>query len=300
MTAEVAEKRDIYETITNKIVAKLETGVLPWLQPWAAGHAAGPACRPLRHNGERYQGVNVLALWASADDQGYSCPYWLTFQQAKELGGSVRKGEKGSPVVYVSTFTKKTGGDEGEEPTEEKIPFLKSYTVFNAEQCDGLPERYSLKSVIEHREPMERDAAADLFFKRTGGDVRHGGNRAFYQIDTDFVQMPDFDTFRDPQSYYAVLAHEMTHWTRHPSRLNRDMGRKNWGDAGYAMEELVAELGSAFLCADLELTPELRDDHASYIECWLKVLKSDKRAIFTASSHAAKAIEFLKGLQPVE
>src|SRR5215831_3330487 len=147
-------------------------------------------------------------------------------------------------------------------------------------------------------DPVQRIERAESFFAGTRADIRHGGNMAYYNIDRDFVQMPPFEAFRDAESYYASLAHECTHWTRHQSRLDRDLGRKKWGDAGYAMEELVAELGSAFLCADLDLTPEVRVDHAAYIAGWLEVLKSDKRAIFSAAAHAQKAADYLSRLQP--
>jgi antirestriction protein ArdC len=174
---------------------------------------------------------------------------------------------------------------------------MKGYTVFNAEQIEGLPAHFyattqPLNNAIERLDAVER------FFASTKATIKHGGNRAFYSPSLDFVQMPELPTFRDAESYYATLAHEATHWTRHESRLDRDLGRKRFGDAGYAMEELVAEIGAAFLCADLGITPETRDDHAAYIASWLKVLKDDKRAIFTAASHAQKAADFLNGLQP--
>jgi antirestriction protein ArdC len=194
----------------------------------------------------------------------------------------------------------RTAKDEttGEE-SARAIPFMKGYTVFNADQIDGLPEQYYAKPA-PRTETLPRISHAEAFFAATGATVRHGGNRAYYCISADHVQMPPFESFRDAESYYATLAHEETHWTMHASRLDRDFGRKRWGDEGYAMEELVAELGSAFLCADLELTPEVREDHASYIGNWLKVLKEDKRAVFTAASHAQRAVDFLNGLQKAE
>ena len=169
--------------------------------------------------------------------------------------------------------------------------------MFNAEQIDGLPAHYTAPAAPQI-DPVSRIAAADAFFAATRADIRHGGDRAYYAIHPDYVQMPVFESFRDAESYYATLAHEMTHWTRHASRLDREFGRERWGDEGYAAEELVAELGSAFLSADLGLTPEPRDDHAAYIASWLKVLKDDKRAIFTAAAHAERAVAFLHGLQP--
>jgi antirestriction protein ArdC len=291
----LSEKLDVYSRVTNKIVADLERGNLTWLQPWQAGHQAGPVSRPLRAGGKAYRGVNVLMLWASAIEKGYSCPLWLTYKQAAELGGQVRKGEKGSLVVYADTFTR-TGTDDKGADVEIEIPFMKGYTVFNAEQIDGLPGHF-YATVPPLNQNIDRLDNVERFFANTKVTIQHGGNRAFYSPDRDIVQMPELQTFRDRESYYATLAHEMTHATRHESRLNRDLGRKRFADAGYAMEELVAEIGAAFLCADLGITPETREDHAAYVASWLKVLKDDKRAIFTAASHAQKAADYLHGLQ---
>ncbi|MCA9078637.1 MAG: DUF1738 domain-containing protein [Planctomycetaceae bacterium] len=290
------QRTDVYTRVTDKIIADLTRGVRPWHRPWQAEYAAGRITRPLRHNGEPYHGVNILMLWAEAEQRGLACPYWLTFQQAKQLGGHVRKGEKGSTVVYASSFQKTETGTDGQE-IEETIPFLKQYTVFNAEQCEGLPERYSelAETPRDDLQPVERVSS---FVAETGAEVRTGGTRAYYAIGGDYIQMPPLPTFRDAESHAGTLLHELTHFTRHPSRLDRDLGRKRFGDAGYAMEELVAELGAAFLCADLGVTPEVREDHASYIDSWLQVLQQDKRAIFTAASHASKAVDYLHSLQP--
>jgi len=146
-------------------------------------------------------------------------------------------------------------------------------------------------------DPVERIEAAETFFSATGADISYGGNRAYYAILQDRIQLPPFETFCTVESFYATLAHETTHWTRHPSRLDRDFGRKRWGDEGYAHEELVAELGAAFLAAGLGITPEVRDDHSAYIASWLEVLKNDKRAIFTAAAHAQRAADYLHSLQ---
>jgi len=289
-------KQDVYERITNRIVAELEQGVRPWFKPWNAEHAAGRITRPLRFNGVPYQGINVLMLWGEAVAKGYAAPIWMTFKQALELGGHVRKGEKGSLVVYADRIRRtETDADTGEE-IDREIPFLKGYTVFCVDQIEDLPAQFY--SPAEPRlDPVQRIERADSFFAATGADIRHGGNQAYYSITHDHVQMPPFESFRDAESYYATLAHECTHWTRHPSRLEREFGRKRWGDEGYAMEELVAELGSAFLSADLDLCLQPRADHAAYIASWLKVLKNDKRAIFTAASHAQRAADYLIGLQ---
>lgn len=295
-TATKTPRVDIYTRVTDRIVADLEQGVRPWLKPWNAEHAAGRICRPLRHNGQAYNGINILMLWESAQSHGFASPFWLTFRQALELGGHVRKGEHGTPVVYASTFKRKESDEDAEEAGID-IPFLKEYTVFSADQCEGLPSRFH-ELAAPVAEVPERIARADAFFAKTRADIRHGGTMASYTVQGDFIRMPQFETFRDAESHTATLAHELTHWTRHPSRLDRSYGRKRFGDEGYAMEELVAELGSAFLCADLAITPEVREDHASYLEGWLTVLKNDRRAIFSAASHASKACDYLHGLQP--
>jgi antirestriction protein ArdC len=297
MSKITAVRPDVYSRITDKIVADLERGVRTWLRPWNAEHAAGRIIRPLRHNGIPYKGINVVMLWAAAEIKGYGCPLWLTFKQALELGGNVRKGETGELVVYADRISRTETNDKGEE-LEREIPFLKGYTVFNAEQCDGLPAQYTAKAAPPALTPLQRIAAADRFFAATGAEIRHGGTRAFYAEKPDYVQMPPFETFRDAESYAATLGHECVHWTKHGTRLARDMGRVKWGDEGYAREELVAELGSAFLCADLRITPEARDDHAAYIATWLKVLKDDKRLVFSAASHAQRAVDYLHSLQP--
>jgi antirestriction protein ArdC len=289
-------RSDVYTRVTNAIIADLEKGVRPWLQPWNAGHAAGPITRPLRIGGQPYKGINVLMLWTSAMTQNFSAPIWMTFKQAKELNASVKKGSKGSLVVYADRITKMETDDHGEEQ-ERDIYFMKGYTVFNAEQIEGLPPHF-YATVAAPLDAAQRIDSADQFFANTGADIRHGGNQAYYAPGPDHVQMPPFVSFRDAESYCATLAHEMTHWTKHASRLDRDFGRRKFGDEGYAREELVAEIGAAFLCSDLGITPEPRDDHASYLDHWLKVLKEDKRAIFQAAAHAQRAVDFLHGLQP--
>lgn len=289
-------RHDVYTRVTDAIIAELEKGVRPWLKPWNAEHMAGRINRPLRHNGQPYKGVNVLMLWLAAEMQGFAAPIWMTFKQAKELGASVKKGAKGSLVVYADRITRTETGEDGED-TERDIYFMKGYTVFNVEQVEGLPPHF-YASAAPQLDPAQRIEAADLYFANTGATIRHGGNQAYYATEADYIQLPPFESFRDAESYCATLAHEMTHWTKHPARLDRDFGRKRFGDQGYAREELVAEIGAAFLCCDLGITPEPRDDHASYLDHWLKVLKEDKRAIFQAAACAQKAVEYLHGLQP--
>jgi antirestriction protein ArdC len=290
-----SERQDVYTRITDKIIADLEQGVRTWMKPWNAGNTAGRITRPLRHNGVPYSGINILMLWAEAVTHGFTAPIWMTFRQATELSAHVRKGEKGSLVVYANAISRTEEGDNGEE-TEREIHYMKGYTVFNVEQIDGLPEHYYGKPEIQTT-PALRIAHAEEFFAATKTEIRYRGDRAYYSQDGDYIQMPIIESFRDAESFYATLAHESAHWTKHPARLDRSFDRKTWGDEGYAREELVAELASAFLCADLGLTPEVRDDHASYIAEWLKVLQNDKRAIFSAAAHAQKAVDYLHGLK---
>jgi antirestriction protein ArdC len=260
------ERADVYARITNKIVADLEKGVRPWMQPWSAGHAIGRVARPLRHNGLPYSGVNVLLLWSEAMARGYTSPIWMTFKQAIELGGAVRNGETGTMVVFASRFTKTEVGAGGEE-FDREIPFLKAYTAFNVGQIDGLPDRYYARAEPV-RDPVERIEHADRFFANTGAVIRHGGDKAFYSPAGDFIQMPPFATFHDAASYVAMLSHEACHWTAAPHRVNRDLSRYGKDKSERAREELLAELGSCFLCADLGIVPELepRPDHVAYLD----------------------------------
>jgi antirestriction protein ArdC len=198
-------------------------------------------------------------------------------------------------VVYADRIAR-TATDENGEDVQRAIPFLRSYTVFNVEQIDGLPAHYYGRP----SDPLpltKRIEQAEQFIAGTRAKIRHGGNQAFYSVVDDCVQLPLFEFFKDSEGYYATGLHELTHWTRHPSRLAREFGRKRFGDAGYATEELVAELGAAFLCADLQITAETRDDHAAYIGSWLQALKNDKRLVFTAASHAQRACAYLHQLQ---
>jgi antirestriction protein ArdC len=289
---DTTERKDVYSRITAQIVEHLERGVRPWIRPWNAEHAAGRITRPLRHNGQPYSGINILSLWMSALAQNFTAPIWMTFRQASELDAHVRKGEKGSLVVYANAITRTEHDDKTGEDTEHEIPYMKGYTVFNVEQIEGLPEIYYAKATPT-RDPVARIEHAEKFFASVGAAIKHGGNRAYYAQELDYVQMPPFEAFRDAESYYATLAHEVTHWTKHPQRLDRDLGRKSYGDEGYSREELVAELGSAFLCADLELHQEPREENAAYIAIWLEVLKNDNRAIFAAAAHAQRAADYL-------
>jgi antirestriction protein ArdC len=291
-------RADVYTRITERIVAELEKGVRPWVQPWGAGNAGGRVTRPLRHNGQPYTGLNVLLLWSEAMARGFASPMWMTFRQASELDAHVRKGESGTTVVYASRSTKTEVDSHGGE-VERDIPFLKAYTVFNCDQIEGLPDHYYRKPepVID---PLERIADAEIFFANTGAVIRHGGAKAFFSPSSDQVQMPPFETFRDAASYYAVLGHECVHWAGASHRLDRDLSRYHKDRTERAREELVADIGASFLCADLGIVPEMepRPDHASYVESWLRVLEGDRKAIFQAAAHAQRAVAYLHGLQP--
>lgn len=290
------ENADVYARVTQKIIDDLEKGNLTWRKPWNSSEMEGRIMRPLRWNETPYTGINILLLWSAAAERGYHLPHWMTFNQAVELKANVRKGEKGTQIVYADKILKPEENDQGEIEIT-KIPFLKTYTVFNTSQIEGLPNHYYEIPETEHVNQQERIDSLELFFQNTKADI-YTGTMAAYSVTTDRVQIPPFVAFHTPNDYYATLAHEITHWTRHPSRLDRDFGRKRFGDEGYAKEELVAELGSCFLASDLGYEPLPEEQHAAYIQSWLKALKDDKRLIFSAASHAQKAVEFLHSLQP--
>ena len=289
---------DIYARITDRIVADLEQGVRPWVQPWSTRNTAGRITRPLRHNGTPYQGINIILLWSEALARGFASNIWMTFKQAVELGGHVRKGESGSTVVYASQFTR-TETDEHGDDVERGIPFLKAYSVFNVDQIDGLPDQY-YGAPAPAIDPVARITHADTFFDGTGAKIVYGGTQAFYAPSTDHIQLPVFESFRDAEAFVAIRAHETIHWTASPHRVNRDLSRYHKDRSERSREELIAELGSVFLCADLGIVPELepRPDHASYLASWLEVLSNDKRFIFSAAAHAQRAVAYLHDLQP--
>jgi antirestriction protein ArdC len=283
---------DIYQDVTDTIIAALETGARPWSRSW---DLVGNFDMPHRHNGQFYRGINVPILWCANHNAGHTSPYWLTYQQAQEIGGQVRKGEKGTRIVYFSMFEK-----ERDTGKIDKIPFLKTYTAFNACQIDGLaPKFYAKPEPMAPRAPFEAITKADQFVAATGATIDHGGNRAAYSPSHDLIRMPNRDQFHDAQAYYATLLHELTHWTGHASRLDRISTTKR-GEVEYAQEELIAELGAAFLCAELRISAEPREDHTAYIASWLRVLKNDKKAIFRAASAAQKAATFLHPTQVEE
>lgn len=287
-------KSDIYQDITNDIVRQLEAGVMPWRKPWNAEHLAGRITRPLRANGEAYRGINIIVLWMTSVMKGYVAPIWMTYKQAAQLGGQVRRGETSTKVVFAKTFTKTD--DINGESVEREIPFMKAYAAFNVEQIEGLPAHFY--AIAEPQiSDLERIESADWFFENLPAEVHHGGNEAYYTITHDRIQLPPFETFESAEAYYMTRGHETAHWTRHPTRLDRDFGRKRWGDEAYAQEELVAEIAACFLAADLGLRATARPESASYISHWLEGLKNDKRFIFQAAAHAQKAVDFMHAFQ---
>lgn len=284
-------KNDVFQQITDSIIAQMEDGVLPWTQPWREGASAvGSATMPHNIRGRPYRGANAFWLDLIGKSRGYARPVWLTFNQAKEAGGSVRKGEKGTPVFFwkfdkkLNTVTQKF----------EQTVFVKGYTVFNLDQCEGVacPEPRA-------RPLQERVEAAEALAAATGAQITYTGARAFYSPHFDSVQMPERGSFKSADGLYGTLFHELGHWTGHESRLAREFGRR-FGDQAYAFEELVAELTAAFICGSQGFTAPARPDHASYIANWLKVLKGDPRAFITAASAAQKAADFILATQSAE
>ena len=274
--------------ITQEIIARLESGTKPWIKPWRGV----PVSRPLRACGIPYRGMNVFWLWMVADMCGYASPFWMTYNQAKELGAQVRKGEKSTIAIFYKSYTKEVEAPETGEKTDESRRVLKAYPVFNADQVEGLPERFHPAATLEVVEPEGRQAELDSFFARIPAVLRHQGDEAYYEPMADRVTMPPAHLFSGFDHYYATLAHELSHWTGHASRLDRNL-KNRFGSAAYAAEELIAELSSAMLGAELGLPVTHLDSHASYIEHWLKLLKQDDRAILTAAAKAEEASRLL-------
>lgn len=290
-SAEAQEPRaSLYDEVTARIVSDLEAGRIPWVQPWSGAACAGPLLPRNALTGRSYSGVNVLLLWGAVIAHGYPSQSWLTFRQAQEAGGCVIKGERGQTVVYADRFTPEAekvraaceGGDA------KTVPFLKRFTVFNIAQCEGLRSGLALDPApLPEREIVP---VAEEVIAASGVDFRIGGSKAFYVPSADFVQVPPQPAFFEQVNYYRTCLHELTHATGHAKRLGRDLANA-FGSKGYAREELVAELGSAFLCAALGIVPTVR--HADYIGSWLEVLREDNHAIFRAASAASKAAGWL-------
>jgi antirestriction protein ArdC len=282
-------KRDLYTKVSARIVAELERGAAPWIKPWAATPGQNVPCNAVTDR--PYSGCNVVLLWLTRG-RGWATPRFLTFKQALEAGGNVRKGEHGTKVYFVKQLRVKDGEDE-----DRLVPMMREYTVFNVEQCENLPDSIKSGKPMRVRNPDTRDALADDFLRTTGADIREGHGEAYFAPGADFISLPAFAAFKGADNFYNVAFHELTHWTGHKSRLDRDL-KNRFGSRDYAAEELVAELGAAFLCAEFGFDGDVR--HAGYIATWIDLLKSDKRAFFTAASKAQQAADYLRGLAVAE
>ena len=275
----------LYENITRSIIDDLEKGVPAWVQPWRTKRRTALGLLPANlATGRTYSGINIPILWHAAKSAGYPDPAWMTYRQALALNANVRKGEKGTHIVFTRKLTVKKEEDE-----ERQISMLRSYTVFNVAQIDGLPPTI----VTPEDAPPVLDDNAQHFIEATRADIRHGGSRACFVPSLDIIQLPQHADFSTIESYFGTALHELGHWSGHETRLNRDL-KNRFGSQAYAAEELIAELTSAFLCADLRVNGDLR--HASYIDNWLALLKEDNRAIFTAATKASQASDFLRKL----
>lgn len=282
---------NLYAEVTDRIVADLERGVLPWVQPWDAS-SLNVGLPENARTGRRYSGINILVLWDAAVRGGRPLQRWVTFRQALELGGAVRKGEHGTTVFFADRFTPKGEKERAASAGEEAraVPFLKRHTVFNVAQVDGLPdEAYAAPAPLPEREAIPH---ADAVIAATGAEIRVGGAMAFYVPSLDYIAVPPQQAYFAQIDWYRTVFHELGHWTGHKSRLDRELcGR--FGSEDYAREELVAEMASAFICAALGIAPTVR--HADYLGAWLKTLREDARAIFRAASQASKAADFVLG-----
>jgi antirestriction protein ArdC len=294
MTTSSTERFDVHQAITNQIIAAIDAGCGKLQMPW---HRSGSAImRPVNvSSGNAYRGVNTVALWAAADACGYDHGLWGTYRQWQDCGAQVRKDEKSSLIVFYREFDSDDADDNGDDDRRRRC-MARASRVFNIAQVDGYVA--SEPSADDNR--VDPIASAETFVASTGARVVEGGDRAFYNIREDAITMPDRYRFIDTKSgtataaFYATLLHELTHWSGASHRLDRQFGER-FGDDAYAMEELVAELGAAFLCGDLGISAEPRADHAAYIDSWLRILKGDRKAIFTAASAASRAAEFLSG-----
>lgn len=286
----------LYADVTERVIAELEAGRLPWVQPWDNGKAAIGLPRNAG-TGRCYSGINVLILWSRLFEKGYGAQRWLTYRQTQALGGHVRRGEEGTTVCYADRFIPREEQERarGEQRDARQIAFLKRFTVFNVEQCEGLPEELTAAPAILAVEEIV--PLAHKLIRASGADVRIGGERAFYAPGPDYVRVPPQSAYHDRINWYRTVFHELGHWTGHQVRLDRLTGA-DFGSDDYAREELCAEMASAFLCAEMGITPTVR--HADYIGSWLAVLREDNRAIFRAASQASKAADFILALSDEE
>ena len=282
-------RQSIYAEVTQRVIAELEEGRLPWVQPWDSSSCECGMPRNAVTN-RAYSGINILILWAAVIRGADGTQRWLNYRQAQAAGGTVRRGEKGVTVCYADRFTPKSeqerAGDERRDARQ--VAFLKRFTVFNVDQCDGLPEAMTIAPFLPEAHGVV--PGAQELIAATGADFRIGGAKAYYAPDRDYVQVPPQQAFGEQINWYRTALHELGHWTGHPTRLARDQSGA-FGSKPYAHEELVAEMASAFTCASLSIRPTVR--HADYIGSWLAVLRDDDRAIFRAASAASKAANFL-------
>lgn len=286
-------KKDIKQDITNQIIKLMESGSETWQKTWRDAAAAGLPTNAT--TGIPYRGVNVLLLWAQRIEQGFASNRWMTYRQARTAGAQVRKGEKSITCVYFEMIKKKNTRDQEEN---EFFPMIRAFSLFNLDQIDDVPATL-LDPNIEapHGQPFCYHSKAEEFLTATGAHIEHRGHRAFYRSSTDQIVVPKREAFITPENYYATACHELTHWTGHESRLARDFSQsKRFGDEHYAFEELVAELGASFLCGHFGFINATVENHASYLTSWIKVLKNDKSAIFTAAKHASNAYDYLMTL----
>lgn len=279
----------LYQKVTDQIVAQLKNGVVPWVRPWSATAGRNTPCNALTNR--PYSGVNTLLLW-QASAHGFTVPRFITFKQANTCGGRIRRGQNGFKVYFVKRMQTKRE-DDNIDDTVKSYTILREYTVFNIDQCDGLPDE-----IINPHPPKvinkdERHELADEFVRQSGVDLRLGSGQAYYSPGPDCVFLPNWESFKDRDAYYNTTFHELTHWTGHKSRLDRDL-RNRFGSRAYAAEELIAELGAAYLCAEFGFDNHVRS--ASYIDNWITLFNHDNRAIFTAASKANKAAEYLRSL----
>ena len=277
---------DLYQAVTDKIVTALEAGAMPWEMPWRASREPAMPHNPI--SGTRYRGINPLLLWMAELDHGFSGARWATYKQVESAGGQVRKGERGETVVFWS-WTESDELDDNGKPQRRAI--LKRYTVFNLDQVDGL-DHLRQPTPASVWEPIDR---ADALMHATGANIAHGGSKAFYRSTADDVHLPPRESFNAATGYYTTALHELAHWTGHRSRLDRSLGNR-FGSEAYAVEELIAEMGCAYTCAALGI--EATTQHAGYLAAWVRVLKSDKRAIFSVASAAQKAADYLLQFDP--
>jgi antirestriction protein ArdC len=272
--------QELYDKVTQQIIRDLEAGTIPWTKPWKSKRGGIMPHNAVTKRG--YQGINIPILWHAQQENGYPSAAWLTYQQAQDAKAQVRKGEKSTTVVFTRKLIVK-----GDDELEKQIAMLKTFNVFNVAQIDGLPEETPAPELT----PEQRDDAAVRFIMRTKAHIIHGGNMACYVPSKDFIVLPHSIDFESYEHYLATGFHELVHWSGSDTRLKRDL-RGRFGSDAYAAEELIAELGAAFLCAHLEVQGQLR--HADYLASWLAILKKDNRAIFTAASKASQAVDYLR------